>query len=449
MNFKNPFRTQSPYEEMEVARRQRLVVEVCKAAVNFSVPLVLVTGFIFIPQKSASAHFAFTLLLGIIPIGMISRRLAQVGHPDRASYLLIFYLLSLVGINTMILDGLLPIVIPTYLLLTLISGMMLPPRRAYIIAAASAALYVLIRILTIGHAPALVLPFPLMDITIAFLGVLALIFVAFINTVTMQDLRRALDDATYELIKANEQVQVASDRKSQITARTSHELRTPLSAIIVFADLALREAYGPINEKLRNAMQHVLTSARHLKGIINDLLDLSKIEAGEIEIIDEPYALDEVVRVVESTCLPMAEEKNLACVVQVDPGLPAWLQGDYERVTQMILNLTSNAIKFTEQGQVDVWLHPDGRNAWLITVVDTGIGIPEEHFEAIFEAYRQLDKRQLSSVAKGTGLGLAITRNLVELMGGTVKVESELGQGTTFEVRLPLVAAEPQLAETG
>jgi len=444
--LKNPFSTTSPYEELEIARRRRLVRVVLTIAAQFCVPLVVVTAFVLIPQPSAWAHFAFGLLVGIAPIALISRRVSIQGHPDLGSYFFLAYMALLLGINTLILEGLHPIFIVSLLLLALLAGMMLPPRRVYIVTAGLALEYIVVRVLLIGHAFPATLPFPLMEITVAFLGVMAIIFVTFMNTATMRDLRRALDDATYDLVLANEKIQQASDRKSQITARTSHELRTPLSAIIVFADLALREAYGPLNEKMANAMQHILNSSRHLKTVINDLLDLSKIEAGELEVENEPFELAEVVRVARSTCMPMAESKGLTCRISVAPDMPAWLNGDCERLAQVIVNLTANAIKFTEQGEVDVRIAPDGHHTWTIRVRDTGIGIPREHFDAVFEAYRQLDKRQGPSVAKGTGLGLAITRNLVELMGGVICLDSELGVGSTFEVQLPLAVVEPQEA---
>jgi signal transduction histidine kinase len=256
------------------------------------------------------------------------------------------------------------------------------------------------------------------------------------------DLRKALTEATYELTEANIRLEEASEMKSQFTARTSHELRTPLSAIIVFTDLALRDAYGPLNERLRNGLEHVITSARHLKSIIDDILDLSKIEAGELEIEHEAFRLEEAVRTVEGVCEETVVDKNLEYSVWVSPEMPRYIFGDRHRITQIMLNLTSNAIKFTEQGEIKVRIEPVNRRAWTIVVSDTGPGIPEDQLERIFQAYRQLDHSKRGQSYKGTGLGLAIARNLAQLMGGSLVVGSDLGKGTTFTVTLPLEVAE-------
>jgi signal transduction histidine kinase len=269
--------------------------------------------------------------------------------------------------------------------------------------------------------------------------VITFVFSVFINNLSTRDLRRSLDEATYDLIRLNKEVREASDRKSQFTARTSHELRTPLSAIIVFADLTLREAYGPLSDKLRNAQQHIVNSARHLKRIINDLLDLSKIEAGEFEIDQAPYAIQDIVDVLESACSPIAVEKDLTWSIEVDPSMPAMLEGDGERIAQIAVNLAGNAVKFTEEGQVQVTLEPVDKDTWHIVVSDSGPGIPEDQHEKVFEAFRSLDKSGSKSVAASTGLGLAIARNLAAMMGGDISLQSELGVGSTFEVCLPLI----------
>jgi signal transduction histidine kinase len=226
--------------------------------------------------------------------------------------------------------------------------------------------------------------------------------------------------------------------KSQFTARTSHELRTPLSAIIAFTDLALHDSYGVLGDKLRESLTHVFTSARHLKDVINDLLDLSKIEAGQLDIVDQPFPLARVVSTVESSAAAVAAEKGLRWDLFVDPKMPAMLKGDASRIDQVVVNLAGNAVKFTDKGEVTVRIEPAGSDRWQIRVRDTGAGIPEDQFESIFEAYRQLTNGSANTKTKGTGLGLAITRHLVRLMGGTIRVESTLGKGSTFTVELPL-----------
>ncbi len=443
MNLMNPFKTQSPYEEIETARRERMVIAVCNAAMLFSIPLIVLLTIVMLPQISPSMMIVYSLCVGIMPISFLAKRIAISGKPDSGSYVFAVYILLLLAINSVLLDGIYLMLVPGYLLLIVIAGMMLPPARGYIIAGLASVTYLAVTIFGTYVEPSVRLSPPAIELIITFLGVMTFIFVVFINQITTKDLRKALDNATYDLVEMNKKLELASERKSQFTARTSHELRTPLSAIIVFSDLALRDAYGPLNEKLRHALEHVSNSARHLKTVINDILDLSKIEAGEIEILEEPFELKDLVHALESSCLQIAEEKNLNSSIWVSPKMPERLIGDDDRLVQVLLNLTGNAIKFTEEGEVEVRIEPQGTSKWRMVVRDTGPGIPEDKFATIFKAYRQLDRTASPSKVKGTGLGLAIASNLVQMMGGEIEVESELGVGTTFTVTLPL-----QLPET-
>ena len=442
MNLMNPFKTQSPYEEIETARRGRMVIAVCNAAMLFSIPLIVLLTIVMLPQISPSMMVVYALCVGIMPISFLAKRIAISGKPDAGSYVFAVYILILLAINSVLLDGIYLMLVPGYLLLIVIAGMMLPPARGYIIAGLASVTYLAVTIFGTYVEPSVRLSPPAIELIITFLGVMTFIFVVFINQITTKDLRKALDNATYDLVEMNKKLELASERKSQFTARTSHELRTPLSAIIVFSDLALRDAYGPLNEKLRHALEHVSNSARHLKVVINDILDLSKIEAGEIEIFEEPFEINDLVHTLESSCLQIAEEKNLNSSIWVSPEMPERLIGDDDRLAQVLLNLTGNAIKFTEEGEVEVRIEPDGSSKWHMIVRDTGPGIPEDQFATIFKAYRQLDRTASPSKVKGTGLGLAIASNLVQLMGGKIEVESELGVGTTFTVTLPLQLPE-------
>jgi len=438
MNLTNPFKTQSPYEEIETARRERMVIAVCNAAMLFSIPLIVLLTILMLPQISPAMVLVYVLCVGIMPISFLAKRIAISGKPDSGSYVFLIYILLLLAINSVVLDGIYLMLVPGYLLVIVIAGMMLQPTRGYIIAGLASVTFLAVTILRTYVEPPASLPLGEIELIIAFLGVMTFIFVVFINQLTTKDLRKALDNATYDLIEMNKKLELASEMKSQFTARTSHELRTPLSAIIVFSDLALRDAYGPLNEKLRNALTHVSNSARHLKRVINDILDLSKIEAGGLEIFDEPYKLMDLVETVESSCQQLAEEKSISSSIWVSPKMPGQLSGDIDRLAQVLLNLTGNAIKFTEEGEVEVRIEPQGTSKWRMIVRDTGPGIPEDQFATIFKAYRQLDRTASPSKVKGTGLGLAIASNLVQMMGGDIEVESELGVGTTFTVTLPL-----------
>ncbi len=443
MKLMNPFRTQSPYEEIETARRGRMVIAVCNAGILFSIPLIVVSTIVMLPQFSPSMALVYGLCVGIIPVNYLAKRIAISGKPDFGSYVFVIYFLILLAINSVVLDGIYLMLVPGYLLLLVVTGMILPPARGYSMAMLASSMYLVVTIVLSYVESPVRLPISAIELLVTFLGVLTFIFVVFINQLTTQDLRKALDNATYDLVEMNKKLELASERKSQFTARTSHELRTPLSAIIVFSDLALRDAYGPLNGKLRHALEHVSNSAKHLKTIINDILDLSKIEAGEMEIFEEPFELMDLVHTLESSCLQIAEEKNLSSSVWVSPEMPERLIGDDDRLTQVLLNLTGNAIKFTEEGEVEVRIEPYGKSEWRMIVRDTGPGIPEDQFATVFKAYRQLDRTASPSKVKGTGLGLAIASNLVHMMGGDIEVESELGVGSTFTVILPLRLPEP------
>ncbi len=438
MNFANPFKTQSPYKQIETARRERMVIAVCNAAMLFSIPLIVLLTIVMLPLTSPAMALVYTFCAGILPISFIAKRIAISGKPDAGSYVITVYTLLLTAFNSVVLDGIHLMLVPGYLLLIVIAGMMLPPKRSYIIAGLASVTYLAVTILRTYVEPPVSLSLDAIELIVTFLGVMTFIFMVFINQLTTKDLRKALDNATYDLVEMNKKLELASEMKSQFTARTSHELRTPLSAIIVFSDLALRDAYGPLNEKLRNALTHVSHSARHLKRVINDILDLSKIEAGGLEIFDEPFELTDLVETVESSCQQIAEEKSISSSIWVSPKMPGQLNGDIDRLAQVLLNLTGNAIKFTEEGEVEVRIEPQGTSKWCMIVRDTGPGIPEDQFATIFKAYRQLDRTASPSKVKGTGLGLAIASNLVQMMSGDIEVESELGVGTTFTVTLPL-----------
>jgi signal transduction histidine kinase len=416
----------------------RMVIAVCNASILFSIPLIVVLTIMMFPQFSPAMAIVYALCVGLIPINLIAKRIAISGFPDIGSYVFILYFLLLLAINSVLMDGISMMLVPGYVLLLVVAGMILPPTRGYIMAGLASVIFLVVTIILTYVEPPVSLPLPAIELIITFLGVMTFIFVVFINQLTTQDLRKALDNATYDLVEMNKKLELASEMKSQFTARTSHELRTPLSAIIVFSDLALRDAYGPLNEKLRNALEHVSNSARHLKTVINDILDLSKIEAGGLGIFDEPFELMDLVHTVESSCLQIAEEKNISSSIRVSPKMPERLSGDIDRLAQILLNLTGNAIKFTEEGEVEVRIEPHGTSKWRMIVRDTGPGIPEDQFATIFKAYRQLDRTASPSKVKGTGLGLAIASSLVQMMGGDIEVESELGVGTTFTVTLPL-----------
>ena len=259
-------------------------------------------------------------------------------------------------------------------------------------------------------------------------------------------LNRQLVRQQQELREINLQLEAASRHKSQFLANMSHELRTPLNSIIGFADILLDESVGELApEERKEFLGNILNSGRHLLRLINDILDLSKIEAGRMELHPELFALTEIVDSTLNTIKPLANQKQIAVEVATDPTLTR-LVADPGKVKQVLFNLMSNAIKFTpEKGRVGLRVSRGSGEA-CFAVWDTGIGIKLEDQALLFEEFQQVE----STAAKqyeGTGLGLALARKFVELHGGRIWVESEFGKGSTFAFALPLGAEAPAPSE--
>ncbi len=269
--------------------------------------------------------------------------------------------------------------------------------------------------------------------------------VAVANRDELGTLAANLNRMSAELGRLYEQLETASRHKSQFLANMSHELRTPLNAILGYAELVQDGIYGEVPEKIHEILGHVQASGRHLLGLINDVLDLSKIEAGQLKLALADYSMREVVHAVFTTMEPLAVEKSLALNVGAPPALPTG-RGDERRITQVLLNLVGNAIKFTEAGEVRIEATARAA-AFEVAVTDTGPGIPDADQERIFEEFHQAD----SSTTKrkgGTGLGLAIAKRIVELHGGRIWVESQVGRGSTFRFTLPVRAERPAAEAT-
>jgi signal transduction histidine kinase len=238
-----------------------------------------------------------------------------------------------------------------------------------------------------------------------------------------------------EIEDKSRQLAVASEHKSQFLANMSHELRTPLNAILGYTELIIDDIYGEVPAKMRGVLERVQSNGRHLLGLINDVLDLSKIEAGQLSLTLTDYSIADVVQTVLTAVEPLASAKHIALKSELPPDLPR-AHGDERRVAQVLLNLVGNAIKFTDIGEVAVRASA-ANGSFTIAVRDTGPGIPESDHGRIFEEFQQADT---SSTRKkgGTGLGLAIVKRIVEMHGGKIGVESTLGQGSTFAFTLPV-----------
>jgi two-component system sensor histidine kinase/response regulator len=239
-----------------------------------------------------------------------------------------------------------------------------------------------------------------------------------------------------------EHAQHADQRKSQFLAAVSHELRTPLNAIIGFSTVLLDELGGPLTDAQREDLESINQNGRYLLHMINDLLDMARIEAGRLDLDLEPLSLRVVVSDVVDTIQGLLRGKSVVVRQSIPDGLPSAL-GDAYHVRQIMLNLLSNAVKFTDQGSITVSAReiaaPEGAASFVeISVRDSGIGIAAEHLPLIFDEFRQVHGQQ--SRQRGTGLGLAIARRLVAAQNGTISVESAPGAGSTFRFTLPVAA---------
>ena len=238
-----------------------------------------------------------------------------------------------------------------------------------------------------------------------------------------------------EIQDKSRQVEEASKHKSQFLANMSHELRTPLNAILGYTELIIDGIYGEAPEKMRTVMERVQSNGKHLLGLINDVLDLSKIEAGQLVLSIQDYSIKDVVHGVYSAVEPLANSKKLAFKIDVPANLPP-ARGDDRRLTQVLLNLVGNAIKFTDAGEVAVKAAASN-GAYTISVRDTGPGIAAVDQAKIFDEFQQADSTQTKAKG-GTGLGLSIAKRIIEMHGGRLWVESSLGAGSTFSFTVPL-----------
>ncbi|MFZ5918266.1 MAG: PAS domain-containing protein [Chloroflexota bacterium] len=249
------------------------------------------------------------------------------------------------------------------------------------------------------------------------------------------ELEQRVAQRTAELAVAKERAEAADRVKSVFLATMSHELRTPLNSIIGFTGVMLQGLVGSLNPEQNKQLGMVQNSARHLLALINDVLDISKIEAGQLEVAREPFDLRAAVERVVEAVAPLAEKKGLTLATELGPEV-GQIVSDRRRVEQVLLNLVNNAVKFTDAGQVQVGCHVAGDR--LVTrVIDTGIGIKPEDMASLFEPFHQIETG-LSRQHEGTGLGLSICKRLVELLGGEIGVESEPGAGSTFTFTLPV-----------
>jgi hypothetical protein len=255
-----------------------------------------------------------------------------------------------------------------------------------------------------------------------------------------------------ELLKqARDQALAASQLKTELLAKVSHELRTPLGVILGFAEMLEAGIYGSLSGEQWEPTATIIESTHYLTGLVNELLDQAQLEAGRLKLNNSTFTPSDIIEDMHSKMTVLAQAKGITLSTQIGADVPATLRGDEARVKQILINLVSNAIKFTKEGSVQICLHCPDTNHWAMQVSDTGVGIPAEALAYIFEPFRQVDG-SATREQTGTGLGLSIVKQLTQLMGGEVIVKSEIGQGSTFTVTLPFTPPQenhksPDLSE--
>jgi signal transduction histidine kinase len=248
-----------------------------------------------------------------------------------------------------------------------------------------------------------------------------------------------------EVEEKGRELEIVSKHKSDFLASMSHELRTPLNAIIGYSEMLQEEADGLGEDAFLPDLAKISAAGKHLLGLINDILDLSKIEAGKMDLFLEEFSVSDLVRDVAAIVRPLVDKNTNALVVDCPEDLGT-MHADLTKVRQALFNLLSNAAKFTDHGTITLTVARAADDWLTFAVSDTGIGMTDEQMSRLFEAFSQAEASTRSTYG-GTGLGLAISRQFCRLMGGDISVESEYGRGSTFVVRLPAEVREPSVVE--
>ena len=289
---------------------------------------------------------------------------------------------------------------------------------------------------TIGSGPDVIVlatkKVPLKDDHGQVIGLIGLAF-------DVTDRRRAAQEAA----RARDQAVEALRFKSQLLAHVSHDLRTPINAILGYTEMLQAEVFGPVSERQSEPLTRIGMSCNQLARLVNNLLSQSRAEAGRLTLVKRPVALAGLIDAIKTVAAPIAQDKHLELRCQIDPAAPAEVQGDYDRLYQVVLNLVDNALKFTEQGSIDLRIERPDAAHYAIVVADTGPGIPLAEQALVFEAFQQ-GVAPARGRFEGVGLGLAIVQQLTTLMDGQISLSSQAGQGSTFTITLPVSLAQKE-----
>jgi len=322
--------------------------------------------------------------------------------------------------------------IPELLITLIIAALVLPRKYLIPLSIVSSLLYSALLLLFQSlsfNLPELDTSNAIITATVLFIG----------SALILSRLRREFDERLDAVEEARQRAEAADNSKSQFLANMSHELRTPLNATIGYSEAMLGGMAGEFSDPQRELLSHIQYNSRRLLSLINDILDLSKVESGSLEVFLSPMSPGKLIIQTVESLRSLAQEKDIQLEVKLDPSVPEVVLADSKKLEQILTNLVSNAIKFTEKGKVVVFVSDEGEldsTFWKFSVRDTGVGIPADATEYIFEPFRQVDNSATRKY-KGTGLGLSITKKLVDHLDGTITIESKEGEGTCFTVLLP------------
>jgi len=399
------------------------------------IPLAIITVFLIpIRDTLAGEEFVFNSggMFGVVFV-ILAYALSRTKYFYVAAYLMVAIPALSVFIAALSSEGGITESSLIFISLSVILSSLLLTSRATIIAGV---ISIIVLYLLYDAVPRDVNPNILVTFTLVTTGVLALI--SRLREQNIEALEKAQSQLKEQIIQAEEardRAERSDQVKSAFLASMSHELRTPLNAIINFTRFVSKGTLGPVNDEQVETLDNVIVSGKHLLNLINDVLDMAKIESGSLTLfVSDDVAIHEVIKEVGTTGRALLAEKPVELKVQVEETLPQ-IRGDHQRIRQILLNLVSNACKFTDTGTITILAKQENSDI-RISVIDTGCGIAKKDQAMVFDAFKQTEDglRQ----GGGTGLGMPITKSLIEAHGGTIELESKPGHGTTFHIRLPI-----------